>query len=899
MKKRAILIDGNNLLFRSYFATAYNGNLMKNSKNFPTNALFGFVNMINKIITEENPEYVMVAFDKGKSFRHKEYTEYKAGRSETPNDLLIQFPRAYEILDALGIPAISIDNYEADDIIGTFARMADEDECYTATIVSSDKDLLQLISKEVDVKLLKQKDYILMNEETFKEAYGIEPIRIIDLKSLMGDASDNIPGVKGIGEKTALSLLKEYGTLESIYKNIETVKGKLKEKLELDKDNAFFSKYLATIYREVPLNMTFEDIKIKEKNNQKLLSIYEDLEFFSLIKKEKQKSEVETPKDGQISLFDVQKEEAINQNITETSKDAHNQETSFETNPNNIDYIIVKDKINIENDFAFYLEMSQENYHLGSILGMSIYDGKNSYYLDLDAIEKNKEIFTHAISTYDLKKGIVALKKLGIDLPKVNFDTMIATYLLNYNVKEDISYIAKTKGYSVEFYDILVKKEQIVDEETFRKNLALKSKFIYETKDTYAKELESEGMLELFETIEMPLINVLAKMEIQGIRVNKETLEEMKCELQAKLDIISNEIYDLTGEEFNISSPKQLGEILFEKLNLPHGKKKGRNGYKTDHDTLIKLIDTHPIISLILMHRNLNKLLNTYMDALSKFIMEDGKIHTIFKQAITRTGRLSCAEPNLQNIPVRSEEGKQIRKSFLPEEGHIIMTSDYSQIELRILAHISKCDSLIAAFKHHEDLHTKVASDIYDVPIEQVTKNQRRTAKAVIFGIVYGISGFGLGENLDINATDAKKFIDKYLSMYPGVKKYMDEIVIEAKEKGYVRTIMNRKREIDELKNPNYMIRKSGERMALNTPIQGSSADIIKKAMIEVDKEITKRNLKSKLIIQVHDELVLTVPTNEKEIMESLVRDVMENAYKLLVPVKVEVDSGINWYEAK
>lgn len=896
MKKRAILIDGNNLLFRSYFATAYNGNLMKNSKNFPTNALFGFVNMINKIILEENPEYVMVAFDKGKSFRHKEYTEYKAGRSETPNDLLIQFPRAYEILDALGIPAISIDNYEADDIIGTFARMADEDECYNATIVSSDKDLLQLISKEVDVKLLKQKDYILMNENTFKEVYGIEPIRIIDLKALMGDASDNIPGVKGIGEKTALSLLKEHGTLEEIYENIDNVKGKLKEKLENDKENAFFSKYLATIYKEVPLNMTFEDIKIKEKNNKKILEIYEDLEFFSLIKKEKQKIEEPQESNEQISLFNEDKTAESEIVLEEIEIKEAPVKVIY---PEDMDYELVTDTVEINKDFAFYVEVSQENYHFGSLLGLSIYDGEKSYYLTKDAILKNKEIFKHAVSTYDLKKNIVALKKLGIELPSCTFDAMIAAYLLNYNVKEDISYIAKTKGYSVEFYDMLVKKEQIVDENKFMRNMALKSKFIYETKDIYLKELEKEEMLELFNDIEMPLINVLAKMEQEGVKVDPLVVEEMQKELQAKLEVISNAIYDLSGEEFNISSPKQLGEVLFEKLDLPHGKKKGKNGYKTDHDTLVKLVDKHPIIALILKHRSLNKLLNSYMNNLNEFIMEDGKVHPIFKQAITRTGRLSCTEPNLQNIPIRTDEGKQIRKAFLPEEGSIIMSSDYSQIELRILAHISKCEALIDAFKHHEDLHTKVASDIYEIPIEQVTKEERRTAKAVIFGIVYGISGFGLGENLDIDVKEAKKFIEKYLNMYPGVKKYMDDIVIDAKNKGYVRTIMNRKREIDELKNPNYIIRKSGERMALNTPIQGSSADIIKKAMIEVDKEITKRNLKSKLIIQVHDELVLTVPLEEKEIMESLVKEVMENAYKLLVPIKVEVESGYNWYDAK
>jgi len=858
MMKRAILIDGNNLLFRSYYATAYNGNLMKNSKGFPTNALYGFINMINKILTEENPEYIMVAFDKGKNFRHEKYENYKAGRIETPNDLLKQFPLAYKILDALGIVAISIDNYEADDIIGTFARMADEDDCYDATIVSSDKDLLQLISKDVDVKLLKQKDYILMNEITFKETYGIEPIRIIDLKALQGDASDNIPGVKGIGEKTALTLLKEYETLEEIYDNIDRIKGKTKEKLISDKENAFFSKELATIYREVPLEMTFEDLKIKEKNNKELMSIYEDLEFFSLIKKE-----------------------------------------TKQTSKKEINMVIVEDTIDIQTDFSFYLEVSEENYHRANILGLTIFEGNTCYYLNEDAIIKNKNIFTHAISTYDLKKSIVVLKRLGIELPNCKFDTMIAAYLLNYNVKEDISYLSNTKGYNIEFLDNMIKKGKVLDENIFIRNLCLKSEFVYMTKDDYISELEKEEMLDLFNNIEMPLINVLAKMEMTGIKVSSSTIDEMKHEIEVKLQILSKEIYSYAGETFNISSPKQLGEILFEKLDLPHGKKKGRNGYPTNHDTLMKYYDLHPIIPLILEHRNLNKLMNTYMDSLNKYIMEDGKIHTIFKQAITRTGRLSSAEPNLQNIPIRNEEGKKIRKAFLPEENSIIMTSDYSQIELRLLAHISKCESLISAFNNHEDIHTKVASDIYGVETSSVTKDMRRTAKAVIFGIVYGISGFGLGENLSLNAKEANKFINKYLTMYPGVKKYMEDIVTYAKEKGYVRTIMNRKREIDELKNPNYIIQKSGERMALNTPIQGSSADIIKKAMIEVDKELTSRGLKSQLIIQVHDELVFTVPENEKEIMEKIVVNIMENTYKLLVPVKVEIDSGTDWYNVK
>lgn len=858
MKKRAILIDGNNLLFRSYYATAYNGNLMKNSKDFPTNALYGFVNMINKILNEENPEYIMVAFDKGKNFRHDKYENYKAGRIETPNDLLKQFPYAYQILEAMGITALNLENYEADDIIGTFARMADENDLYDATIISSDKDLLQLISKEVNVKLLKQSGYILMNTEVFRETYKCDPIKMIDLKALMGDSSDNIPGVKGIGEKTAINLISEYGSLEEVYNNIDNIKGKTREKLEIDKDNAFFSKDLATICKNAPIGLSFEDIKIKPRNEEELMNIYEELEFFSFIKKEEKKEVKEK-----------------------------------------VEYEIVNDKINPKDNFAFYIEVSEENYHKADILGMSIYDGEKVYILDKESILLNKDIFSKAYSTYDLKKNIVVLNKLGIDIENVRIDTMISAYLLNYNVKEDISYVSNTKNYNIEFYANMIKKGIIQDKDVFNYNLALKSKFIYETVDEFTTELDNEDMLHLFKDIEMPLVRVLAKMEMNGIRVDTDTLDIIKNKLEEKLNVLSSKIYDLAGIEFNISSPKQLGEILFEKMDLPHKAKKGRNGYSTNHDTLMKLYDLHPIIPLILEYRNLIKLMTTYMNNLKDYVMSDSKIHTIFKQTITRTGRLSSAEPNLQNIPIRTEEGKEIRKAFLPEEDSVILTSDYSQIELRILAHISGCKNLISAFNNSEDIHTKVASDIYGVDTSLVTKTMRRTAKAVIFGIVYGISGFGLGENLDISPKEAKKYIDKYLTMYPGVKEYMDNIKMKAKEQGYVRTIMNRKREIDELKNTNYIIVKSGERMAMNTPIQGSAADIIKKAMIDVDNEMAKKGLKSKMLIQVHDELVFTVPKDEIEIMKELVRDTMENAYNLEVPLKVDVELGSNWYDAK
>ena len=516
-------------------------------------------------------------------------------------------------------------------------------------------------------------------------------------------------------------------------------------------------------------------------------------------------------------------------------------------------------------------------------------------------IPNNLEVVSHDVNDDKMnlifnefildKEKLVVLEEVKYAIAQSIFD--------NYNVKEDISYVSNTKNYNIEFYANMIKKGIIQDKDVFNYNLALKSKFIYETVDEFTTELDNEDMLHLFKDIEMPLVRVLAKMEMNGIRVDTDTLDIIKNKLEEKLNVLSSKIYDLAGIEFNISSPKQLGEILFEKMDLPHKAKKGRNGYSTNHDTLMKLYDLHPIIPLILEYRNLIKLMTTYMNNLKDYVMSDSKIHTIFKQTITRTGRLSSAEPNLQNIPIRTEEGKEIRKAFLPEEDSVILTSDYSQIELRILAHISGCKNLISAFNNSEDIHTKVASDIYGVDASLVTKTMRRTAKAVIFGIVYGISGFGLGENLDISPKEAKKYIDKYLTMYPGVKEYMDNIKMKAKEQGYVRTIMNRKREIDELKNTNYIIVKSGERMAMNTPIQGSAADIIKKAMIDVDNEMAKKGLKSKMLIQVHDELVFTVPKDEIEIMKELVRDTMENAYNLEVPLKVDVELGSNWYDAK
>ena len=855
MKKRAILVDGKNLLFRSYYATAYNGNLMKNSKGIPTNGLFGFINMINKIINEEKPEYMMIAFDKGHNFRQDLYKEYKDGRIETPNDLKIQFPIAKELCTLMGIKYVEIDNYEADDIIGTFAKMADNDKNYNATIVSSDKDLLQLISDEVDVKLLKQKDYIIMNSKTFYETYGLEPIRMIDIKSLMGDASDNIPGVKGIGEKTALSLLQKYGSLDGVYEHIDDISGKTKEKLINDKDNAYFSYKIATIYKDVPLGMTFEDIKYDGPMSEKLIDKYKELEFNSFLK----------------TINSTQK----------VSKES---------------YEIVKSKIEINKDFSFYLEIDNTNYHTANFIGASIYDGEKSYYFDLPSLVLNRDLFDKVLVTFDDKKNKVFLNKYNININS-SFDTLIASYLLNYNHHEDVSYLSSSFGIEIPYYTNIINTKNPLSEEEIRNAIVLKSKFLYDTYKEFNDKLKDEELYDLYYNMEHPLINVLASMEIEGIYVDKDIINELKEEIKVKVEELEKKIYELAGEEFNISSPKQLAYILYDKLLLPKGR--GKNATSTAHEVLIKYKDMNPIIDVILEYRNLNKLLTTYMNTFTDYILPDNKIHTIYKQTGTRTGRLSSVDPNLQNIPVRSEEGKKIRKAFLASENSYLLSSDYSQIELRVLAHISNSISLQNAFINGEDIHTRVAADIFNIPFDEVTPNMRRTAKSVIFGIVYGISGYGLSENLDISQREAKEYIDKYLNLYPEVAKYMKDIVEETKKTGYVRTLCNRKREIEEIKNTNYLIRSSGERMALNTPIQGTSADILKLAMIEIFNKLNEGNYKTKMLLQVHDELIFDVPEEELEEIKVLVKDTMENIFKLSVPLKVSIDYGKNWYEAK
>ena len=831
-------------MFRSYYATAYTGNIMKNSKGLPTNALYGFANMINKIVAEENPIYIAVAFDIGKNFRKAKYDFYKEGRNATPEELKIQMPIARKILDGMGIKYLEKEPYEADDIIGTLVHQAELDPDFDVTIISSDKDLLQLINFETDIKLLKQDSYIRYNERTFKEEWKIDPIKIIDLKGLMGDASDNIPGVKGVGEKTALKLLQEYGSVENIYENIDNIKGALKQKLLDGKDSAFMSKEIATIYKEVPLDVDFESLKYL-KTQPQLKDIYQDLEFYSLLSKMEVKKETK---------LDYKK-------------------------------VSVND-LKLEKEIAIFTFLDQENYHYAKVLGCAIKDKNNIYFLD-DITGLNEILKDKTIITYDYKKELSHLDFNS------DFDLMISAYLLNKNVKDDIASLMNIDGVSSLSYASIKKNKFEINSVIDYCILAVD--YLYNSKEKYQKALADQGLTKLFNEIEMPLSKVLSEVEKSGMVCKRDILDKMKIETNKQLEDLKTKIYELAGKEFNISSPRQLGEVLFEHLNLPGGKK-NKTGYKTDASVLEKLLGKHPVIEPILIYRNLSKISSTYIEGLEQYIAEGEIIHPIFKQTLARTGRLSCTEPNLQNIPTKDEYGKLIRKAFVPKND-LFISFDYSQIELRLLAHISNDKRLIEAFNNGEDIHTHVAADIYGIEEKDVTKLQRKTAKAVIFGIVYGISGFGLGENLHITPKEAKMFIEKYYELYPDVKNYMDNIIKQAKEDGYVKTLFGRIRVIEELNSSNYMVRQSGERMALNTPIQGTSADIIKLAMVRIENKLKKHNLKSKLVLQIHDELIFDVVNEEKEQIIKLAQEEMENVIKLSVPLKVSKSCATNWYE--
>ena len=853
--KKVVLIDGNNLIFRSYYATAYRGEILTNSKGLPTNAVYAYIQMLLKIIAEEKPSHIMVAFDKGKTFRHESYDDYKGGRNETPKELKEQIPYAKKVTRAMGITVEEIENYEADDIIGTYSKKIDEE----VLVVSSDRDLLQLISPNVRMKLLKMKDYVYYNEKSFYEDYGIKPIEIIDLKALMGDSSDNIKGVAGIGEKTALKLIKEYHTIDNLYKNIDDLKGKVKENLLNDKESAYKSLELATIYLDVPIEVNLEKIAYKGSNEEELNSLLKELEFNSLINK-----------------------------------------MSIKKSEEKLDIEIVEDiNFRLNEDYSLYLVSSNLSYFKSFTIGVAVSTKDKNYFIKKEYF--NEDLFNNNFNkyTYDVKRVDVALSLLNFN-NNINFDNYIAYYLLNEKITEDISFIMLNKGYDVKLNEDIFKKDKLlIEEETLINDVCKKARFIYEEKERLKEEIEKNNLHYLYYDIELKLASILANMEKEGILVDKDYLDSLESEIKEKLKTLEEKIYAISEEEFNISSPKQLGVILFEKLNIPYPKKSKNSNYSTDKEVLDKIRLFNPIVSLVEEYRMLSKLNSNYVVGLKEQIMSDNKVHTIYNQCLTRTGRLSSKDPNLQNIPNHDEYGRLIRKCFVSQEGYTFLSSDYSQIELRLFAELSNVESLKEAFINSEDIHSFTASKIFNKDIKDVTKEERSRAKAVNFGIIYGISSFGLANDLGINVNDAKDFIDRYMEKFDGIKAYMKKEVEDAKEKGYVTTIMNRKRYIDEIKASNYMIRMQGERMALNTPIQGSGSDILKKAMIDIDSEFKEKNIKSKMLLQIHDELIFEVKEEEKEIVKEIVKEKMENAFKLSVPLVVDINMGKDLYEAK
>jgi DNA polymerase I len=876
MSKKLVLIDGNSIAYRAFFALP----LLNNDRGIHTNAVYGFTMMLMRILEEEKPTHMLVAFDAGKTtFRHETFKEYKGGRQKTPPELSEQFPFIRELLDAYNVPHYELTNYEADDIIGTISAQA-EQEGFEVKVISGDKDLLQLVSPHTTVDITRKgiTDVDSYTPEAIQEKYGITPAQIIDMKGLMGDSSDNIPGVPGVGEKTALKLLKEHGTVEKLLNSIEQVSGKkLKEKLEEYCDQALMSKQLATITREAPVEIGLNNLIYEGYNQEKVVGLFKELGFNSLLEK-------------------------MGEPSTETKEDL--EEVSFKC-LTDIDEAILQDEA------ALIVELADENYHHAELLGFGLVHKQGQYFIPAEAALQSP-VFQAWLGdeskkkyVFDGKKSIVALKWRGIALKGIMFDLLIASYILNpADSTEDMATIAKNKGYTQLRSEEAVygrgAKRYVPEEKILAEHVVRKALTLYQLRSQMLKELKENEQYELFTELEMPLSFILADMEYQGVKVDLNRLNNMGAEISEQLSVIEKNIYELAGTEFNINSPKQLGSILFEKLNLPVIKKT-KTGYSTSADVLEQLAEAHEIIPQILHYRQLGKLQSTYIEGLKKVIhKETDKVHTRFNQTLTQTGRLSSTDPNLQNIPIRLEEGKKIRQAFVPsQEGWVIFAADYSQIELRVLAHIANDEKLIDAFNHDMDIHTKTAMDVFHVKAEEVTANMRRQAKAVNFGIVYGISDYGLSQSLGITRKEAGKFIERYLESFPGVKEYMEESVREAKEKGYVTTLLHRRRYIPEITSRNFNLRSFAERTAMNTPIQGSAADIIKKAMIDMAERLKEEKLQTKLLLQVHDELIFEAPEEEIEKLKQIVPEVMEQAVELKVPLKVDYSYGKTWFDAK
>lgn len=879
MNKKLIIIDGNSLLNRAFYAIP----TLTDKNGMNTNAIYGFANILFKIINEYNPTHLSVAFDlKGPTFRHQMYSDYKGTRKGMPDELFEQVAPLKEMLDYFGITRLELQGYEADDIIGTVSKFFEKEDIDTY-IITGDKDSFQLASDKVKILFTKKgiSELEIIDDKEMMNRYGITPLQFIDLKALMGDTSDNIPGVAGIGEKTGLKLIVEYKSIENLYLNIDEIKGAVKTKLEKDRDMAYLSKQLATINTQIPVEFSVDELILKDMDTKKLNEFFIKHNMLSLIKK-----------------LQVQTENADDKKELKEQKDIEFLE--------NIDEFL-------ENiDKKIYIKTVKEDslVNIRSIISVCILSNNKYYVISRNDIDKLKPVLedeTIEKLGYDIKQDYLAFLPYDIEMKNISYDLKIAQYLLNpdsssYDISEiAIAYQIDNIQSSEEFFGKGKSKRIINDftkadvEKYYLKTLRIVDKSFEKITD----EIKKEDMDNLFYNVEIKLIKVLGDMEFYGVAIDKSELENQKVEFAKQISILEQEIYSLAGDNFNINSPKQLGEILFEKLNLPVIKK-GKTGYSTNAQVLEELKDKHEIIDKIIAYRQYTKLQSTYVEGLLNIINPDtNRIHSSFNQTITATGRISSTEPNLQNIPVRLELGRNLRKAFIAKEDCTLVDSDYSQIELRVLAHISNEDALIKAFSSDTDIHTQTASEVFGVDINEVTKEQRSAAKAVNFGIVYGISDFGLSNNLGITKKKAGEYIKGYLDRYQNVSKYMEDIVAKAEKDGYVTTILNRRRYIPELKQKNFVVKNLGKRLAMNTPIQGSAADIIKLAMIKVSERIKRENLKSRLILQVHDELIIEATKDESDYIQALLKEEMQKAYDMKVQLKVDINTGKSWFDTK
>ncbi|HDI0772623.1 TPA: DNA polymerase I [Staphylococcus aureus] len=874
---KLVLIDGNSLSFRAFYALP----LLSNKAGIHTNAVYGFAMLLEKILKEEKPNHFLVAFDAGKTtFRHEKYSEYKGGRQKTPPELSEQFPYIRQLLDAYHIKRYELDNYEADDIIGTLSKEADK-AGFQTIIITGDRDLTQLATDNVTIYYTKKgvTDVDHYTPDFIAEKYnGLTPNQIIDMKGLMGDTSDNIPGVAGVGEKTAIKLLNQFDTVEGVYEHLDEISGKkLKEKLQNSKEDALMSKELATINVDSPIEVKLEDtLMTHQDEQQEKIELFKKLEFKQLLADIDQSASVE---DAIEKTFEI--------------------ETSFD----NIDFTSLKEA-------AIHFELDGGNYLRNNILKFSLFIGEKHIVINADDINNYVELVSWLENpnskkvVYDAKKTYVASHRLGIDIQNISFDIMLASYIIDPSrTISDVQSVVSLYGQSFVKDDVSIygkgKKFKVPEDDVLNPYVASITDAIYFAKPNMDKQLEEYNQVELLADLELPLAKILSEMEEIGIFTDVHDLEEMEKEIQEKLDVLIRNIHDAAGEDFNINSPKQLGVVLFETLQLPVIKKT-KTGYSTAVDVLEQLQGEHPIIDYILEYRQLSKLQSTYVEGLQKVISDDQRIHTRFNQTLAQTGRLSSVDPNLQNIPVRLEEGRKIRKAFKPtSKDSVILSADYSQIELRVLAHITQDESMKEAFINGDDIHTATAMKVFGVEADQVDSLMRRQAKAVNFGIVYGISDYGLSQSLGITRKKAKAFIDDYLASFPGVKQYMSDIVKDAKALGYVETLLHRRRYIPDITSRNFNLRGFAERTAMNTPIQGSAADIIKLAMVKFAQKMKETTYQAKLLLQVHDELIFEVPKSEVDSFSEFVEEIMENALQLDVPLKVDSSYGATWYDAK